>query len=116
MLLKGAERIGKQLDIVKFLRTQMLLDVVIRKQLTPLERSLAKHHYSTFVLDVSQTEQSSSESESLLKKLHSDKQGAQTQAILAQQVRLSQAKLTLPLADDVFKRKRTNRPVPVPAD
>ena len=39
---KGSNRISKQLDIVKFLRTQMLMETFVKTQFTPLERYLAK--------------------------------------------------------------------------
>ena len=40
---KGEHRIDKQLDIVNFLRKQMLLDVLIKVNFTRLQRYLARH-------------------------------------------------------------------------
>jgi hypothetical protein len=48
---KGKERISNQLDIVKFLKKQMVLDIILRVQLSPLERYLARRQYRAFVLD-----------------------------------------------------------------
>ena len=42
MIEKGSERISKQLDIVKFLRSQMLLDTLVKTQFSPVELFLAK--------------------------------------------------------------------------
>ena len=42
MIEKGSKRISKQLDIVKFLRSQMLLDTLVKTQFSPVERFLAK--------------------------------------------------------------------------
>jgi hypothetical protein len=42
ILEKGTDRIGSQLDIVKFLKKQMVLDILLKIQLSPLERYLAR--------------------------------------------------------------------------
>ena len=63
IIAKGSDRIGKQLDIVSFIRKQMLLDTLIKAQFSPLERFLAKHQYKNFVLDPSKSSESDSSSD-----------------------------------------------------
>ena len=64
---KGADKIGKQLDIVKFIRKQMLLDTLLKVQFSPVERLLATRQYKVFVLDVGKSSDSESSSDSELK-------------------------------------------------
>ena len=59
---KGSDKIGKQLDIVKFIRKQMLLDTLIKTQFSPLERFLATRQYKVFVLDPAKSSDSESSS------------------------------------------------------
>ena len=52
LLEKGTERIDNQLDIVSFLRKQLLLSTLMHTiWRRPAERYLARHQYQTFVLD-----------------------------------------------------------------
>ena len=39
---KGADRVVKQLDIVKFIKTQMVVDLMLKNWMTPLERYFAR--------------------------------------------------------------------------
>ena len=50
MMSKGADRVSKQLDIVKFIKTQMVLDLMLKKWMTPLERFFARRQFKKFVL------------------------------------------------------------------
>jgi len=61
---KGEERISRQLDIVKFLKRQMVLETLMRIQFSPLERYLARHHYQTFVIDAEVSSDAPSSDES----------------------------------------------------
>ena len=40
---KGQKRMEKQVDIVKYLRKQMVLDILFKLQLKKVERYLAEH-------------------------------------------------------------------------
>jgi len=64
LLDKGLDRVSKQLDIVTFLRKQMMLDVLIKHQFSPLERYLARRQYKQFVLNSSASESNESEASS----------------------------------------------------
>ena len=43
ILQKGQKRMEKQVDIVKYLRKQMVLDILLKLQLKRAERYLAEH-------------------------------------------------------------------------
>ena len=68
IIAKGSDRIGKQLDVVSFIRKQMLLDTLIKAQFSPLERFLATRQYKSFVLDSAKSSDSESNSDQEFKR------------------------------------------------
>jgi len=56
----GTEKIEKELDITKFLKSQMLFKVLIKAQFSKMERFLARRQHKGFVLDRSDSNSSDS--------------------------------------------------------
>ena len=105
---KGSERVSKQLDIVKFLRKQMLLDCLIKTQFSPQERLLASRQYKTFVLGASSTDESSgsdSDDFSALKskRKSNDKPGHHDSLQTRSQVKNFENKYALALAKGIYR-------------
>lgn len=112
ILQKSSKRIASQLDIVKFLHTQLFIDVLIKQLFNPIERHFARHQYKTFVVDTTSSSSSDHSDSEVFKKKKSGSLNDFRESMslsLTRMLDTGDSTRILALSDGVFKHKRKDK-------